>query len=205
MFTISKSGGCSQPEQICSLSIRLINNRRLATATYRGHYSNLHLHTLRCLMLCRGWGESLRVTPQRGWVRSVPLVLTILEASSRLWMSSVPMFSRVMVSCWVSPLNSCRDTRLDSSSLDGGASTFTDLEQGRRGIIGCGSGWLPFILAFIDQSAAWLYTMTITKSLTITKSFFINVFSATLIYYYYIYIICFVLSSGLIHTNIQFN
>lgn len=55
------------------------------------------------------------------------MVVTILEVSSRDSMSSEPMFSRVMVSCWVSPLNSCSDTVLDSSSLDMGWGVCADL------------------------------------------------------------------------------
>lgn len=48
----------------------------------------------------------------------VPLVLRVLDVSSSVFSVSVPMFSRVMVNCWVSPLNSCRDTLVDRSSLD---------------------------------------------------------------------------------------
>ncbi len=51
-------------------------------------------------------------------VLRVPFVLRVLDVSSSVFSVSVPIFSRVMVSCCVSPLNSCRDTLVDRSSLD---------------------------------------------------------------------------------------
>lgn len=59
--------------------------------------------------------------------RYQPLVLTTFEVSSRVSMSSDPMFSKVMVSCWVSPLKSWTDTALDSSSFDMGWAVWADL------------------------------------------------------------------------------
>lgn len=58
-----------------------------------------------------------------------PLVLSVLEVSSRVSMSSDPIFSKLMVICWVSPLKSWMDTVLDSSSLDNGWGVWADLHR----------------------------------------------------------------------------
>lgn len=75
--------------------------------------------------LTRGGTTAALTLGELNW----PLVVSILEVSSRVSMSSDPMFSKLIVRFCVSPLKSWMDTVLDSSSLDIGWGVWADLHK----------------------------------------------------------------------------
>lgn len=91
--------------------------------------TNAQEHTLyRCLTFSRISDKRTTAALTLGEV-NWPLVVRIFEVSSRVSMSSDPMFSKLMVRLCVSPLKSWMDTVLDSSSLDIGGGVWADLHR----------------------------------------------------------------------------